>query len=73
MSNSTHGYVTVNYILERKTQGRHPVQRRQDRITATARAARMLPSLDQGNGKYTVTLYRNVSGTVLSSRSSPRP
>ncbi len=63
MSNSIHGYVTVNYPrvqdsrLVFSTTAARP-------YSMIARAARMLPSsLDKGNGKYTVTLYRNVSGT----------
>ena len=62
-SNTSHGYVTVNYTSSAKLKvgiqynGGKTVYR----DCPSGKDASF--SLDQGNGKYTVTLYRNVSGT----------
>ena len=63
MSNTSHGYVTVNYTSSAKLKvgiqynGGKTVYR----DCPSGKDASF--SLDKGNGKYTVTLYRNVSGT----------
>ena len=62
-SNTSHGYVTVNYTSSAKLKvgiqynGGTTVYR----DCPSGKDASF--SLDKGNGKYTVTLYRNVSGT----------
>ena len=63
MSNTSHGYVTVNYTSSAKLKvgiqynGGKTVYR----DCPSGKDASF--SLDQGDGKYTVTLYRNVSGS----------
>ena len=63
MSNTSHGYVTVNYTSSAKLKvgiqynGGKTVYR----DCPSGKDASF--SLDQGDGQYTVTLYRNVSGS----------
>ena len=70
MSNTDHGYVTVNYTSSAKLKvgiqynGGKTVYR----DCPSGKDASF--SLDQGDGKYTVTLYRNVSGSSYEEVSS---
>ena len=69
-SNTSHGYVTVNYTSSAKLKvgiqynGGTTVYR----DCPSGKDASF--SLDQGDGKYTVTLYRNVSGSSYEEVSS---
>ena len=69
-SNTSHGYVTVNYTSSAKLKvgiqynGGKTVYR----DCPSGKDASF--SLDQGDGKYTVTLYRNVSGSSYEEVSS---
>ena len=70
MSNTSHGYVTVNYTSSARLKvgiqynGGKTVYR----DCPSGKDASF--SLDQGDGKYTVTLYRNVSGSSYEEVSS---
>ena len=63
MSNTSHGYVTVNYTSSAKLKVgiQYNSGKTVYRDCPSGKDASF--SLDQGDGKYTVTLYRNVSGS----------
>ena len=63
MSNSTHGYVTVNYSSSARLKVGIQYNGGKTVFYDCPRGKDASFSLDKGNGKYTVTLYRNVSGT----------
>ena len=63
MSNTSHGYVTVNYTSSAKLKVgiQYNSGKTVYRDCPSGKDASF--SLDQGDGQYTVTLYRNVSGS----------
>ena len=63
MSNSTHGYVTVNYSSSARLKVGIQYNGGKTVFYDCPSGKDTSFSLDKGNGKYTVTLYRNVSGT----------
>ena len=63
MSNSTHGYVTVNYSSSARLKVGIQYNGGKTVFYDCPSGKDASFSLDKGNGKYTVTLYRNVSGT----------
>ena len=63
MSYSTHGYVTVNYSSSARLKVGIQYNGGKTVFYDCPSGKDASFSLDKGNGKYTVTLYRHVSGT----------